>query len=208
MIKHDRYGSMTRFGKAALLFSIVLVLSCSYVRSNGQTLQYRISWKGDSIGYITAQKIRQQSQESYHIVTEAKVSILFDFKMVTDFNTDFEGGSLKRAYTKSLLNDKNKHYSKVLRTSDGYEIETENGKSVLHGAIKESIVTMYFKQPAPGKIFSERYGEMCELTEIEKGKYKLKKPNGKTNYYYFENGVCTGGEINLSLATIIFEKIN
>jgi len=187
----------------------VAILLCGYGHiSSAQTLKYRISWKGDSIGYIIAKKTESKSLESYHIKTEANISIIFSFTMVTDFHADFEEGVLKKATTKSSLNDKERSYSKIDYTGGTYNIETDDGNSKLHGKIEESVVAMYFNEPGLERVFSERYGKMCDVKRVESGKYELKKPDGRNNYYYFENGICQSGEINHSLATFFFEKIN
>lgn len=188
-----------------LIFAVLIGYSSL---SSAQSLKYRISWKGDSIGYIIATKTKNHDQESYHIRTEANINILFDFTMVTDFHSHFEQGILKRASTKSLLNDKDKGYSKIEHAEGIYSIETDEGNSKLHAKIKESVVAMYFKEPVQEKIFSERYGKMCQVKQVDSDKYELRKPDGRNNYYYFKNGICHAGEIRHSLATFFFEKIN
>ncbi|MEL7002237.1 MAG: DUF6134 family protein [Bacteroidota bacterium] len=208
MSKHFQYIVKKRLGAVCrVLFGAFILIGCCSV-SSAQTLKYRVSWKGDSIGYIIAKKTENKNQQSYHIKTEANISVIFSFTMVTDFHAHFEEGILKEATTKSSLNDKERSYSKVNYIAGAYNIETDEGNSKLHGKIKESVVAMYFNEPAHEKVFSERYGKMCEVKRVSSDKYELKKPDGRNNYYYFENGICQSGEINHSLATFFFEKIN
>ena len=190
-----------------VIFTTCFVLGC-FEDSLSQTITYRVTWRGDSIGYMIAQRESEPEFESYSLIAESKISVLFDFKMKTTYDTDYYQGSLKSAKTKSMLNQKERFYSSIEKAPEGYTIETKKGKSKFDGEIKESIVSMYFKEPHKGTIFSERFGEMCPIKKVEKGKYRLSKPDGRTNMYFFKDGICYGGEINLSLATIIFEKID
>lgn len=205
MLEHFRHITHSKLVCFLLTFSVFIGYSSL---SFAQTLKYRVSWKGDSIGYIVATKTKNQNQESYHIRTEANISILFDFTMITDFHAHFEEGVLKKASTKSSLNNKERSYSKIEHASNIYTIETDEGSSQLFGKIKESVVAMYFNEPGLNEIFSERYGKMCELKRLEPGKYELVKPDGRNNYYYFKDGICQAGEVRHSLATFFFEKIN
>lgn len=188
-----------------ILFAMFESLSSSLY---AQTLKYQVIWKGDSIGYIIAKRTLGTNHIDYHIKTEASVSFVFDFKMITDFTTQYENGILKHASTKSKLNKKDKHFSNIRKEGNTYAIETEKGTSQFRKLIKESVVSMYFNEPKGQEIFSERYGKMCEIEKTETGKYDLRKPDGRINSYYFKDGVCQGGKINLSLTSFIFQKIN
>lgn len=174
-----------------------------------QELNYVIEWRGDSIGYMIATKSLDGEVEVYSMQSEASISILLSFDLRTEYEAKYADGVLTTANTHNILNDKTRSKSNIKKSDSGYVTVVNEEKSYIDDtAIGASISTLYFKEPQPGKIFSERYGQWCKLAKSGGFEYELYKPDGRKNYYRYKNGECVEIEVHTALATITMKRVN
>lgn len=180
----------------------------SYGMLAAQSFTYKITWRGDSIGYLRADRDTNGSFITYELVSKTSFSFLLSYSMLTEYHSVYKDGQLLTASSNNFVNDKKKDYSKIKYLEDAYQIEVNKDfrEEVLE--INESISTLYFKPPVKNMIFSERHGILCQIEKSGTNAYDLVKPDDRINTYYYKNGICEKVLINLALATIELQKIN
>jgi hypothetical protein len=183
----------------------VFILLCLQVQA--QSITYKVTWRGDSIGYLRAEKDRSGPFVTYELKSETAFSFLLSYSMQTQYHSVYKEGQLLTASTKNFVNDKQKDHSQIKYLDNAYQIEVndKSRKDVLK--IDESIATLYFAPPKGNSIFSERFGEKLTITKSGGSSYDLIKPDKRVNTYFYKNGVCERVKINLALASIELIKI-
>lgn len=194
-----------------MFYSIPLLLffTCLFLMfqpAKSQQLQYEIVWKDDSIGYLTADKELQKGGAYYEIESSVLFKFIASVKLDFYFENLFQDGTLQKAQTKNLMNDKLRASSEISWTGQQYQTTVDEETAVLNQKIKHTMTTLYYNEPKNiNHVFSERYAEFCAIRPLGKGKYELTLPTGKKNYYSYQNGICTHVEVNHTLATFYFK---
>ena len=69
-----------------------LLLVFTVPNLNGQEMRYQIDWKGDSIGYMEASRLVEDSLEHISMYSKSKVSIIFSFRIGSEFDATYVEG--------------------------------------------------------------------------------------------------------------------
>lgn len=178
-------------------------------KSYSQELTYEIVWKDDSIGFLQANRSPVNSFYKYIINSQVTFKFIGSVNMEYYFENLFSNGVLVKGLSKNFVNSKEKSSSLIKWDGKTYSAVVDEEKvEIENNPIKHTISSIYFQEPKGVKqVFSERFAVYCTLVEIETSKYELTLPNGKKNYYTYENGICSLVEINHSLATFYFKLI-
>ena len=183
-----------------LLFSVALPVS-------GQSRIYDVILWGDTIGYMKTNKVGNQSNFVMTVTSEVKFSFLGKRELTYDFSASFANGLLTKGSTRNTMNGDLRSSSKVFKTSTGYDVTVDDkNKQITSRSHRFSTVRLYFDEPRNmDHLFSERFGEECELKYLGNHQYELSLPNGKENIYSYKDGVCTQVEVDHPLATLYFK---
>lgn len=199
---------MNRFRIIFLL--LILSMFCGSNDSLAQTLYYKIVWKGDSIGFLSADQ--DKTEERIHYVIESKASfwVLRRFNLNYFYESIVSDSVMTFAQTSYHLNKKLKSSSSVNKLASGYKIlvdgeVTENN----YQAISHNITSVYHSPPLfSTQIFSERFGVFCTWKRLSPTKFELTKPDGRTNIYEYKNGICDKVMVNNRFTTFSFERVD
>jgi hypothetical protein len=93
-------------------------------------------------------------------------------------------------------NDRIREECIIKLTQGRYSINRKNENSTFNDKlINYTLMMMYLVEPKnQSMVFSERFGDFCELKNIEQGVYEVVLPIGGSVRYYYKNGVCTKTE--------------
>ena len=178
--------------------------------SSGQVHEYRVLWKGDSIGYVSATLYDSNGYDVYHIHSDVRVWFFGTKRLNTYFHSVFHADELLSGVTYSTKNDQMEYWSSAKRDGDSYAIHVDNNKKQINfdDKIQYSITTLYHQEPVGiSKIFSERYGTFLEVIEISPHHYTLEKPNGRLTEYTYRDGICTKVVVENFFITVQFELL-
>ena len=189
----------------SIVIHIVLLSLC--LNAQAQSITYKVTWKGDSIGYLKAEKDRSGPFITYELKSETAFSFLLSYSMETQYHSVYKEGQLLTASTKNFVNEKQKDHSRIKYLDNAYEIVVNDKSRTDVIRIDESIATLYFAPPKRDTIFSERFGETLTIKKSGGNSYDLVKPDKRINTYFYRNGICERVKINLALATIELIKI-
>ncbi len=195
---------MTKFTTIIILLSPCFL----FAQSQDHSLMYKVVWKGDSIGYVSAnEKVEDQTRE-LQLSSYTQFRFLMKFSLNYEYFTKYDNGKLVQSKTENKLNDKSRDYSTVEFQNNQYRIDCDGDVSYMTANIDYSVTNLYHKEPkGRNKIFSERFGEFLELEDIGESTYVLTKPSGRKNYYKYKNGICKEVKVINQFATIYFHRI-
>jgi hypothetical protein len=168
---------------------------------------YKIEWKGDSIGYLEAEKSTQGGLTRFELKSISEFSIVFSFHMFTEYLSVYRDNQLLNAISRSTLNEKERSLTKTKYVDDFYEIEMDGELNRLKREISESIATLYFSPPSSGEIFSERHGTFCKIEKVKDNHYRLIKPDNRMNDYIYSRNGCEEVHVELAMANVRLKRI-
>lgn len=169
---------------------------------------FKIEWKGDSIGYLLAEKTISQGLTTFNLKSVSEFSMILTFNMIAEYNAVYHDGQLLSATSRNLLNDKERSSSRIKYLKDNYEITVDGDSKTLNAVITESIATMYFSPPTGSSVFSERYGQFCPIRKVSNDHYQLVKPDDRINDYIYSNGSCQKIMVDLAMAEVSITRID
>ena len=192
--------------------SFLLVIALLWFSADilkAQSLNYSVMWKGDSIGIVSAHKYDSADFRIYVINSEVKFWF-FGIKTITyDYHTIYRQDTLISAFSKYLRNGVLKMETSVQLIGAEYKILVDGNSRFLSDSnpIERSVTTIYHNEPyLLSKIFSERYGEVLNITSPDPNHYFIEKPDGRQTEYFFENGICSRVVIDNFFTTFTFER--
>jgi len=196
MIKHStmKFSSFLIF-TAGLLISLI---------GKAQVNTYDVIVAGRTIGSLRVfGNEAKNDTETHRIESNFKV-LFYSGKYATQ--TDFVQGKLVSAVSAHHVNGdlKEKTQTKT-STKSLYEIwfSGEDGddkpKKVFNAPINNTVTSLYYKEPLNiSQVYSERYGQMCNIKKVSEGNYSVDLPDGKQGIYSYKNGQCK--EVKTDLA--------
>lgn len=161
-------------------------------------------------------------------MTVAK-TIYFNNKFSIDVNTYFQieamGVSTIKLYassffkknilsdTESILerNGKIKEQCTVRLENTTYIITRKNEKPIKleNTSINTTLNTLFLSEPNGfTKVFSERFGNFCDITSVGQGIYEVVPPMGGTIRFYYKNGICIQVETTGNLQNITYKLVS
>jgi len=183
---------------------LVAVIAGYSAQINAQTLVYDVIIWGDTVGKVTAMLEETGNQKRYYLKSYAIFSLFGKQKLEYEYENIFRNNILQESNTKNLRNGDLRSYSRIKRLGNGYSIDIDEEITNLpNRQIDYCITSLYFEEPVKkARVFSERFGEDCQLKQLETHKYELELPSGKKNYYSYKDGVLTTLEVDHTLATL------
>jgi hypothetical protein len=187
------------FYAAKILFLVatacVLVL---ITRAQEKDLDYTIKKNGGKVGKMTVKEIKDGSKISLRLQSDIKTSFIFTFTAKGIEEAQYDNGVLVYSSVYQKLNGNEKVNKQIRFVNDEY-IVSNNGKEEKLSNVKiyYNLVCIYNHEPLRTVlIFSDKYQKFLAINKIEDHHYKIKFPDGSSNEYWFEDGVCKKIEID------------
>ncbi len=190
------------------IFIIVVGLLLSFEVS-AQNIQYKVLWRGDSVGYIDAKKLDSLDFKVFTI--KSKVGFWFFGKKIIEsrYVSVYADGQLMESSTTHRRDGKLKEKTNVRWVDNQYEVVVnEKLKEPISYPITQSIAQIYFDKPSPDPLFSERYGIFLPLNFTDDFSFQIEKPDGRNNTYTFGNEYCNLVEVDNLWAKLYFVRLN
>lgn len=188
-------------GKLAGIGVIILLI---FIRSSAtaQTI-YDVTAAGQVVGTVKVFSSEEKEEEIFRRI-EADFSFLFYSGSFLSEN-HFSKGKLKSSSTEHFSNGKQKEKTVTTGSSGNPRtmsfVKLPEEKKVpkeLPYTIENTITDLYYQEPAGVKtVFSERYGQMCQVQSLGDNRYGIRLPNGKVSKYTYVAGRCQEVETEL-----------
>lgn len=185
-----------------LLLSIILLSSFG---ANAQNNIYDVIVAGRTIGSLkvfdsesdTDTEIQRIESDFKILFYSGKFSTQASFvqgKLMTAVSAHEVNGDVKeKTHTKNVA--KTSNYTVSFSGEDG---EKKPSKE-FNEPILNTVTSLYYKEPINiTEVYSERYGQMCNVKKVSDGNYSVSLPDGKQGVYTYKNGLCR--EVKTDLA--------
>jgi hypothetical protein len=191
-----------------LLFALLIVLLPAALSAQQKNM-YDIEVAGINIGTMETSHWTKGEYTYYYCKSEVSVWLFFRVHVLYDLTCIYHKGQLISSIENTDAN-KDLYYSKVTWNKDHYDVAVDAHKYTNNKPINQKVefssLLLYFQMPALNqKMLSEHYGVMTQA--------KLSEPNvieldvlGKTNKFYYENGVHVKTEVENAIKNFIMTK--
>ncbi len=187
----------------ALLIGIALFLIPYILKA--QSLKYGV-YRGDSrIGTTLVNLQKKDNQIEITTTSNSAFTVLFmDNELYTENLSIYSEGFLLSSIDHQELNGEVRSHTEISWKQDQYRALLEGKeKNLDFKAIQWAFNLLYHHEPKDVKeVFSERLAVMCPLEDLGNHSYLLTLPDGRENFYRYEDGICVESEIRTWLATI------
>lgn len=172
---------------------IIFFVLAGFEKIYSQTRKYDIRFANKSIGKLTVFEEQTIDDKKIYKI-EATYSVPFHkgyFLVVNHYTKN----KLTYSFYQQSVNDNPKDIIETKYANGHYlsvdSLKNKNINDKLRHPIEYTVCSFYYKEPkGQQKIFSERFGEYCEVSTPSQGTYEMKLPDGRVSTYIFRNGLC------------------
>ncbi|HZG23439.1 MAG TPA: DUF6134 family protein [Chitinophagaceae bacterium] len=196
------YFSIVLTGLAQLLF-------VSY-DSLGQrlNLSYKVMQNNNTLGWIKIQKTETGTSSHIILDSEIKKKLIFTISVVEKQEATFTNGLMMKSFIYRKVNNDVKMNKNTLYNGKFYDVRNL-GKSerLMISRIHYNLLSLYFKEPVNVKqVYSDTFQQLLNIEFAGNACYKVKLPDGNSNYYYYANGICSRVRLEHTLFSIEFVR--
>lgn len=189
--------------------TLVLILCFSILLLKAQNMEYAVVKGGDTIGKITYTKNKtDRNKIIYSAVTNVKTRFIFSISVTSSEVSCFQNGILQYSAVLRKINGSTKANSQTNLSGNIYTVKDimENElTSINNYPITHSFLSIYYNEPINGdSVYSDRFKNMITIEKTGDHQYTTSMPDGSTNRYYYENGICVKAEVIHSLYKLNF----
>ncbi|MFV8326360.1 DUF6134 family protein [Flavobacterium sp. ZS1P14] len=175
-----------------LLIQLMLFLPVLSIAQNVQ-LNYKIMQRGNDIGWLRLEKNSIGNKSELLLISEIRTKAIVPITMLARESSSFENGKLIYSSQFRKTNGTTKLDKQTKLVIDKYEV-SENGEKVKlpFPTISSNLLTLYFQEPVTSNsVYCDKQQCFVKITKTADGGYKMKFPNGTSNCFYYEEGICT-----------------
>jgi hypothetical protein len=160
--------------------------------SQSRNLRYDIHRQGEKVGELTLLQTTDNRKVTYNIESLVKVKMIMAFTIQSWEQSVYENELLQASSLRREVNGKQKA-SKTIRSSGSSLIVRNAGKEkeLKNHQVKYSTHCLYTMEPKGlGRVFSDSYQQYIPILKLANQHYKVDFPDGASNEYFYENGIC------------------
>lgn len=190
---------------------VILLFFCSnffpetgLAQYSEKALVYELFRGTDKIGTVVCIQVTDGAKDIYRIETHVDVKVVFNVKADIVVKNTFMNGVLTEAFAKRIVNGNVKTNNSIIQQENAYRMVNKDlDTSFYSGPIRQCVSQLYFGEPVNlTTVFSETFLQQVLVKMSSAGTYQLSLPDGRTNYYTYEKGVCTAVIIETQLSTV------
>ena len=175
-----------------------------------KSVNYTILNRNDSIGNMEAIQRISGDDIVYNLASIVEIRILISIRVILLEEAHYHKDKLVLSTSKRTVNDKLRGSKQTKAANDSY-ITTDDGEEsrLNQKSISYDFPMLYFKEPlGVSQIYSDYYQKILSIKTIKPHVYQISLPEGGSNTYYYENGVCRKADLHSTLfnAQMILKK--
>jgi len=193
-------------GKILLCMAIGFFFTVA-AKAQEKNLSYNIKRGSNKVGAMNLKEVRSGSKISLDLESEVKASFIFSFKASGIEKAVFDNGILVYSSIYQKLNGSEKINKQTKLVGKNYIVTNKGTQENLeHTAIYYTMVCLYTHEPIKtNRIYSDKFQKYLNIETIADHHYKINFPDGNSNEYYYQNGICTKIEVEHSFYHVVFE---
>jgi hypothetical protein len=194
-ISSSRKKSSRPKSRARMILSIVFIfffLPVHHVMAQEQSLQYAINRHGKKVGDLSFQQVKAGARTTYNIRSEVKVNMVISIGVKAREQSVYENDVLQSSTVVRHVNGKEKANKQIKNNGQGLTV-IEDGKEVVlkNYSVKFNMHCLYATEPVLyTNVFSDSYKKFIPIVKMADRHYKVTFPDGNSNEYFYENGIC------------------
>ncbi len=179
----------------ALLVSLVLLILSSFPEHcKSQTLNYKVVRNGSEIGWMKLEKTCEGNYCKMFLNSDIKFRILIQLTAYVFESAYFLNGKLVYSSQYHKSNGKVNVNKQTRFTGNGYEVieDNESAKLNIGSDVSFNLLSLYFREPVSlTKVYCDKQQCYAAIEKTTDGGYRIRFPNGNSNCFYYQNGICT-----------------
>jgi hypothetical protein len=195
-----------------VLIILLLITSAALAQETqkSRVLNYKVIRNGSEVGWMKLIRNDAENHSTINLTSEVSVRMIFKFSAKANEQAEFVNGKMVHSYIYRKMNGNVKADKHTRFTGHNYEVEQASGKKELEiSSVTYNMNCLYFQEPIGIKqVYSDNFQQFVDIQKEPEGYYKIKFPDGSSNYYYYKNGVCAAIHVNHTFysADIILEQ--
>ncbi|MFN2440460.1 MAG: DUF6134 family protein [Chitinophagaceae bacterium] len=190
---------------------LLILISCTIVmaaRAQEKNLAYTVIRNGNEIGCITIKEIKNGTRVTYRLESEIKTTFIFTFKVSATEEAVYENGVLLNSFIYRKVNGSEKANKSIRYSSNNYIVSNKGSEKWLNNyPIRYNMVCLYTQEPVYiSQIFSDNFQQFIPIKKTGRHQYKIIFPDGNSNEYFYQKGICIRIKMNSSLYNAEIEK--
>ena len=182
---------------------VVWMASATSLFAQQKSIGYAIINKGDTIGQMQIFQKTSGNDIAYSVASTVTTKMLMKVKVDVQEMAQYHNKKLVVSSSQRFINDKPKANKQTKAYGNYYLIRDDDKEDTL--ALKEityDFSMLFFKEPAGVKqVYSNYYQTNLPIQQQESHSYKIDLPEGGSNTYYYNNGLCIRVDLHSSLFT-------
>ncbi len=176
--------------KAALLTLLIFFFTLCF--SQEQNLHYTINRNGKKVGDLSFQKRKAGAITTYNIASEVKVNMILSVTVKAKEQSVYKNDLLQSSSLVRHVNGRQKVNKQIKNNGTGLTVFDEGAHRELKNySVKYNTHCLYTIEPTYyTNVFSDNYQKFIPIVKIANQHYKLTFPDGNSNEYFYENGIC------------------
>lgn len=188
----------------SLVMASFLLLVTAY--SQERKLVYDVVKNGNIIGKIIFSESIKDEKKLLNLTSDVKTRFIFSFTDHAAETASFVDGIMVYSSFYQKQNGSEKARKITIASGQFYNL-IDNGVSTLIACnpIRYNMLLLYTNIPEKiTKVYSDNYQKLLDIEKVESNKYKLRLPDGNSNYYTYNNNVCIRVDIERTFFSVQF----
>ena len=197
----------SQFIKTAIAIIVFLLLGVAFMNTKGQQFNYRVIYDGDNIGWVKVEKTCDNNNYCKLILSsETKFRVLLSFNSSIFETSFFLNGKMIYSSQYYKLNNTIKANKKTIFNGKVYKVTEDDVSEELDITdVNFNLMCMYFLEPISiKKVYCDKQQCFSDIEKTEDGGYKIRFPNGDSNCYYYNKGICSKVKVEHSFYSVEF----
>ena len=185
----------TRF-PLVLRVTLLLLLTAGialYVFSQERVLQYTIRRSGAAVGNMIVKEDKNSNGITYKMWSTVKTSFLFTIIVKAIEEATYENGVLTYSHSYQKVNSSERLNTEIQANGKGYTvISKQDVKPFTSYPITYNMICLYTMEPLHmARLFVDKSQQFVPIESLGRHHYKITFPDGNSNEYFYEDGICT-----------------
>lgn len=184
-----------------ILLLLLFVLTAVTLQSQQLEINYQIERNGEKIGWMKLSRQTNGEQCTLNLLSEITFRFFLKFSAQLKEYAQFEKGIMQLSKQFQQMNGKIKIDNLIKLEGNNYVITKNEADEIIPvSEVKLNLLCLYFKEPVDNHIvFADNFQRFLPITKTTDGGYKVLFPDGGSNCYYYQSGICYRIFINKSL---------
>jgi hypothetical protein len=189
----------------------VVVFACLFFAatvsfSQEQKLFYAVQRNGKKVGDLSFRSLRAGTKITYRIQSEVNVKMLLSISVKALEQSVYENEVMQSSSVVRHVNGKEKANKQIRNNGKGLTV-SENGENreLKNYLVKFNTHCLYSTEPVHyTNVFADNYQQFVPIVKIADHHYRIAFPDGNSNDYFYEKGICRKVKVKSRLFDVEF----